>query len=47
MHQATAHMQIIHIGWAIMSSPLPERFIWKNNGNVQKADIILAHLKLP
>jgi len=25
------HLQIIHIEWVIMSSPLLERFIWKSN----------------
>ena len=31
LHQATMHLQIIHIGWVILSSPLLERFIWKSN----------------
>ena len=31
LHQATTHLQIIHIGWIIMSSPPLEGFIWKSN----------------
>ena len=31
LHQATVHLQIIHIGWVILSSPLLERLMWKNN----------------